>query len=190
MLLFLLLTFIFVTHDQEEAFVLGDRVAVLNGGCLAQVGTPDDLYRRPADRWVATFVGAANLFRCHHPSGTCNTPVGAVPVLVASDGPADLLLLLSQHKDGQAYIETASLDGETNLKVFEAKPQIVAAAAARASLTAVPDGSGAGFQPLEEQAVVERVRLLEQAGADVTSGLWDALGEDGSCLADSVAWVR
>ena len=85
-------TTVFVTHDQEEAFVLGDRVAVLNGGCLAQVGTPDDLYRRPVDRWVATFVGDANLFRCHHPSGTCNTPVGAVPVLVASDGPADLLL--------------------------------------------------------------------------------------------------
>ncbi len=41
---------------------------------------------------MATFVGDANLFRCHHPSGTCNTPVGAVPVLVASDGPADLLL--------------------------------------------------------------------------------------------------
>ena len=90
-------------------------------------------------------------------------------VCVRSDEtfPADLLLLLSQHKDGLAYIETASLDGETNLKVFEAKPQIVAAAAARASLTAVPDGSGAGFQPLEEQAVVERVRLLEQAGAEL-----------------------
>ena len=44
------ITTIFVTHDQEEAFVLGDRVAVLHDGHLVQVGTPDDLYRRPADR--------------------------------------------------------------------------------------------------------------------------------------------
>jgi iron(III) transport system ATP-binding protein len=85
-------TTIFVTHDQEEAFVLGDRVAVLHDGRLAQVGTPDDLYRRPADRWVATFVGDANLFRCDRPNGSCQTPVGEVPVLVGCDGPADLLL--------------------------------------------------------------------------------------------------
>jgi iron(III) transport system ATP-binding protein len=85
-------TTIFVTHDQEEAFVLGDRVAVLHDGRLAQVGTPDDLYRRPADRWVATFVGDANLFRCDRPNGSCRTPVGEVPVLVGCDGPADLLL--------------------------------------------------------------------------------------------------
>ncbi|MDG2428134.1 MAG: ABC transporter ATP-binding protein [Acidimicrobiales bacterium] len=85
-------TTVFVTHDQEEAFVLGDRVAVLHEGHLAQVGTPDDLYRRPADRWVATFVGDANLFRCNRPSGSCQTPIGEIPVLVGSDGPADLLL--------------------------------------------------------------------------------------------------
>ena len=85
-------TTIFVTHDQEEAFVLGDRVAVLHDGRLAQVGTPDALYRRPVDRWVATFVGDANLFRCDRPNGSCRTPVGEVPVLVGCDGPADLLL--------------------------------------------------------------------------------------------------
>ncbi|HAQ22537.1 MAG TPA: ABC transporter ATP-binding protein [Acidimicrobiaceae bacterium] len=85
-------TTVFVTHDQEEAFVLGDKVAVLHNGRLAQVGTPEELYRRPANRWVAKFVGDANLFRCHRPAGSCDTPVGPVPVLVASDGPADLLL--------------------------------------------------------------------------------------------------
>ena len=46
-------TTVFVTHDQDEAFVLGDRVAVLSGGRVVQVGTPDELYRRPATRWVA-----------------------------------------------------------------------------------------------------------------------------------------
>ncbi len=57
------ITTLFVTHEQEEAFDLGDRVAVLAAGRLDQVGTPDDLYERPASLFVATFVGRANVFR-------------------------------------------------------------------------------------------------------------------------------
>src|SRR5207244_139017 len=57
------ITSLFVTHEQEEAFDLGDRVAVLAAGRLDQVGTPDDLYERPASLFVATFVGRANVFR-------------------------------------------------------------------------------------------------------------------------------
>jgi len=52
---------IFITHDQEEAFELGDRIAVLNSGKLEQIGTPFDIYNQPATEYVATFVGAANL---------------------------------------------------------------------------------------------------------------------------------
>jgi len=52
---------IFITHDQEEALELGDRIAVLNDGHLEQVGTPDDVYNHPATEYVATFLGAANL---------------------------------------------------------------------------------------------------------------------------------
>jgi ABC-type Fe3+/spermidine/putrescine transport system ATPase subunit len=52
---------IFITHDQEEALELGDRVAVLNNGRLEQIGTPDEVYNRPATEYVATFLGAANL---------------------------------------------------------------------------------------------------------------------------------
>ena len=51
-------TMVYVTHDQVEALTLGDRVAVLERGLVAQVGTPDDVYRRPADRFVASFVGS------------------------------------------------------------------------------------------------------------------------------------
>jgi len=53
-------TTVFVTHDQDEAFVLGDEVAVMRGGRVVQVGTPDELYRTPATPWVASFVGEAN----------------------------------------------------------------------------------------------------------------------------------
>jgi sulfate/thiosulfate transport system ATP-binding protein len=52
---------IFITHDQEEALELGDRIAVLHAGHLEQVGTPEDVYNRPETEYVATFLGAANL---------------------------------------------------------------------------------------------------------------------------------
>lgn len=54
------ITALFVTHDQEEAFDLSDRIAVMNAGRLRQMGTPEELYRTPADRFVAGFVGRAN----------------------------------------------------------------------------------------------------------------------------------
>ncbi len=52
---------IFITHDQEEAFELGDRIAVLNAGRLEQIATPFEVYNQPATEYVATFVGAANV---------------------------------------------------------------------------------------------------------------------------------
>ncbi len=55
------ITTMLVTHDQEEAFALADRIGIMNLGRLLEVGRPDDLYARPATRFVATFLGAANL---------------------------------------------------------------------------------------------------------------------------------
>jgi ABC-type sugar transport system ATPase subunit len=54
-------TMVYVTHDQIEALTLGDRIAVLERGVVAQVGTPDEIYRRPADRFVASFVGSPQM---------------------------------------------------------------------------------------------------------------------------------
>src|ERR1700728_4420200 len=56
------MTTILVTHDQEEAFALGDRIGIMHNGRLLETGRPESLYRRPATRFVATFLGAANLF--------------------------------------------------------------------------------------------------------------------------------
>jgi putrescine transport system ATP-binding protein len=55
------LTFIIVTHDQDEAMTVADRIGVMNHGRLAQVGTPPDVYEQPASRWVADFIGDVNL---------------------------------------------------------------------------------------------------------------------------------
>jgi iron(III) transport system ATP-binding protein len=90
-------TTIFVTHDQDEAFVLGDRVAVMRNGRIEQVGAPDELYRTPHNPWVAGFVGEANLVagrideagvteaasgHAGGPISGCHamTPLGPVPV--------------------------------------------------------------------------------------------------------------
>jgi iron(III) transport system ATP-binding protein len=55
------ITSVYVTHDQEEAFSIADQVAVMNKGRLAQLGAPRELYRQPADRFVAEFVGLSNI---------------------------------------------------------------------------------------------------------------------------------
>jgi spermidine/putrescine transport system ATP-binding protein len=58
------ITFILVTHDQQEALTMSDRVAVMNRGAIEQSGTAADVYRKPATRFVAEFVGQTNLFSC------------------------------------------------------------------------------------------------------------------------------
>ena len=76
------ITTVFVTHEQEEAFDLGDRVAVLSAGRLEQAGPPDELYERPATLFVATFVGRANVFRGAAARALGGADAGDAPVVV------------------------------------------------------------------------------------------------------------
>jgi spermidine/putrescine transport system ATP-binding protein len=55
------ITFVYVTHDQEEALTMSDRIAVMNRGRVEQIGTPEDVYERPATTFVAGFIGVSNL---------------------------------------------------------------------------------------------------------------------------------
>lgn len=55
------ITFIYVTHDQEEAMVMSDRIVVMNGGIIQQLGTPKDIYNEPVNRFVANFIGESNI---------------------------------------------------------------------------------------------------------------------------------
>ncbi|RWK53751.1 MAG: ABC transporter ATP-binding protein, partial [Mesorhizobium sp.] len=58
------LTVVYVTHDQEEALAVSDRIIVMNNAVIAQDGTPRDLYEQPANAFVADFIGEANMFQC------------------------------------------------------------------------------------------------------------------------------
>src|SRR3990170_8822846 len=77
------ITTIYVTHDQEEAMVLSDRIAVMDAGAILQIGTPVELYEQPASLFVADFVGTSNLLpgdvvRVHDGRVEVRTPAGIV----------------------------------------------------------------------------------------------------------------
>jgi iron(III) transport system ATP-binding protein len=86
------ITTVFVTHDQEEAFVLGDEVAVMTEGRVVQQATPAALYASPASRWVATFVGQANLVPGRSTAAGVETPFGLVEPVDPQHGAVDVLL--------------------------------------------------------------------------------------------------
>ncbi|WP_315721278.1 MULTISPECIES: ABC transporter ATP-binding protein [unclassified Bradyrhizobium] len=74
------ITAIYVTHDQAEAMELGDRIVVMRKGAIAQIGTPREIYFTPADRFVAEFVGAANIIEAPIDGGHLVLPGGRLPV--------------------------------------------------------------------------------------------------------------
>lgn len=109
------ITFLFVTHDQEEALSMSDRIGVMHAGVLEQVGTPEDIYLRPRTRFVASFLGAMNWFgnlgirpeavRIHRDSA----PNAAV---LRSTFLGNCLQVEAQLDDGRSILaETSRLDG-------------------------------------------------------------------------------
>lgn len=69
------ITFVFVTHDQDEAMSMSDRIAVMSDGLLQQVGSPDEIYNRPANKFVADFIGDTNFIEASIASKTKGTTV-------------------------------------------------------------------------------------------------------------------
>jgi ABC-type Fe3+/spermidine/putrescine transport system ATPase subunit len=80
------ISFIFVTHDQEEAMVMSDRIALLRSGELEQVATPREIYGRPATAYAAQFIGHTNLLKGEVRGGTVRCGPLAWPAALA-DGP-------------------------------------------------------------------------------------------------------
>ena len=74
------ITTIYVTHDQSEAMELGDRVVVMQKGTIAQIGTPREIYFTPRNRFVAEFIGAANIVEAAIENGHLVLPGGRQPI--------------------------------------------------------------------------------------------------------------
>jgi ABC-type Fe3+/spermidine/putrescine transport system ATPase subunit len=90
-------TAIYVTHDQQEAFALADRVVIMNRGCIVQEGTPHAVYRQPASIWVARFLGLDNLIPGHVLAADplqVDTPLGRFFLAGEASVPADRQVIL------------------------------------------------------------------------------------------------
>ena len=122
------LTTIFVTHDQEEANTTADRIAVINDGIVQQIGTPMELYDRPANLFVANFLGVANVvertmtedngrLEFHSSDGAVN-----VPVAEGGRGPGSIVFrpqnLSIQPQDAEPVTGTTQLTGTVEHKEF------------------------------------------------------------------------
>ena len=109
------ITSVFVTHDQEEALEVADRIVVMNQGRIEQVGTPDEVFHQPANAFVMNFLGSVNLFHGRVESGR--------PVLSATDDAAPMFvrpheLDILTHRNGEAAV-TARVE-----RIQSAGPQV------------------------------------------------------------------
>jgi spermidine/putrescine transport system ATP-binding protein len=113
-------TFIYVTHDQEEALSMSDRIAVMNHGRVAQVGTPTEVYEHPASLFVADFIGSSNQLRGHslewvHGLATVRLSSGAiVQVPLPAPVPTGTPIVVVVRPDHAVICQASSLSGCTN----------------------------------------------------------------------------
>jgi putative spermidine/putrescine transport system ATP-binding protein len=112
------ITAVFVTHDQEEALAVGDRIGVMAGGKLEQIGPPTELYDRPKTRFVAEFVGLTNRIAGTASGGTVEILGARVPLLegAVQSGQVTALvrpenLHLAQEEGSQAHVVAVSFLG-------------------------------------------------------------------------------
>ncbi|MEY2454897.1 MAG: thiamine transport system ATP-binding protein [Acidimicrobiaceae bacterium] len=135
------ITAITVTHDQAEAFTLADRVVVLRDGQVRQVGRPVDVWRTPADAFVARFLGFGNVFDVDVRDGAIETPWGP-QVVGRSDGPATLVI----RPDG-LRLTTGQVGGVARAAAFRGDHFLVPVELESGWTVEVTDRSGVVPQP-------------------------------------------
>jgi len=133
------ITFVYVTHDQEEAMAMSDRIAVMNRGVIEQVGTPEEIYLRPRTLFVAMFVGENNLFR----KGGTTVAVRPENIRVVPES-----ALAEEERASRAAVE----------------PVAVGAAAGAAAAGAAMGGAGAGAAAANGTAVAAVARGVSAVG--------------------------
>ncbi|MDB6088347.1 MAG: hypothetical protein JWN85_1131 [Gammaproteobacteria bacterium] len=137
------ITTVLVTHDQEEAFAMADRIGVMNLGRLLEMGRPNELYTRPATRFVATFLGAANLILARQTKDGIRFGERAVSAVLANPGSG-----IREHE-----------------VVAVVRPEEIEVAPAREALTSGYLARGA-VDEIVFTGALERMRIRLDGGAD------------------------
>ena len=162
------MTFVYVTHDQEEALVMADRIAVMSQGQIVQIGTGEEIYHQPNSRYVADFIGEANLIDCSVEGDKLAVGGAALPY-AAPDGATDKATLMVRPEDiqiGAPSGDHVSLSGKVRDKVFLGSAWRVYATlasgqeiAAQPSYTTAAEGIAAGA-PIQLWWPRSRARVL------------------------------
>jgi len=125
-------TTLYVTHDQEEAYALADRIVVMRAGEVAQIGTPQQIYRQPANAFVARFVGLNNLVVGQAQGDWIDTSLGKFPLQNPASGPIQVLLrpdtarFYDDRSDLVGRVKDVVFRGETCVVRIKAGPQELA----------------------------------------------------------------
>ena len=114
------ITAVYVTHDQAEAMALGDRIIVMDRGCIAQAGTPQDIYRAPANAFVADFLGTMNHLPGTAEAGRWRVPGGTVPMGPPDDAPvtANARLMFRPEDVALVHADDAHVEGTVVTALF------------------------------------------------------------------------
>jgi len=151
------ITAVLVTHDQEEALTMADRVVIMNGGRLEQVGTPEEIYSRPRTRFVASFIGASNFLH------------GRV---IGHDGSG---LRIALTGGGEACMSHS--DGETKEVLISVRPEAVSLAALEERAQHGGSGLPATVQQVVYRGQATHVHMTLDDGAPLLAFLPNRQGE-------------
>ncbi|WP_327590938.1 ABC transporter ATP-binding protein [Nonomuraea sp. NBC_00507] len=142
-------TGVLVTHDQQEALSTADLVAVLRDGRVAQCGTPEEVYRRPADLWVAGFVGEAVFLPATAEDSVADTPLGHIPLVAPAHGGGVIVLRPEQ----LVLDETGTPGTVVEVRFYGHDAMVRVAVDGLAEPVAVRVPGPAGVRPGEEAGV-------------------------------------
>ncbi len=152
------ITFVFVTHDQEEALTMSDRIGVMSEGKLLQVGPPREIYNRPLNRFVADFIGETNFLPARAESGVLRLPSGELLGETAASGPVTVAIRPEQIRltdAGEAGAIPATVEGATylgtdshiHLRLADGTPLVARLQSSPSGDAALPAGSAVGLRP-------------------------------------------
>jgi len=185
-------TTLYVTHDQTEAMTLGDRVVVLRGGFVQQIGSPQFLYDNPANLFVAGFIGSPsmNFVSATLENGVARSALGEIPLtdrvrqlVEAADAPREVIVgIRPEHFEDAALVDASARQGATftaHVDVLEsmgsekfAHFSVEGEAASSSDLADLAADSGSSDVPGSESQIVARLSASSSAAENRGVELW------------------